>query len=301
MVANTMQQGTVKRKARSSLSYRLTHFTGNALTYLVLIILTLIFGVPFLWTVATSLKTTQEIYLYPPSFLPQVFQWGNFIEIWSHAPLATFFLNSVVVAVLSMIGQLLSASLVAYGFSRFRFPGRDTLFVIMLSTLMLPNQVTIIPTFLLFKYLGFLDTLKPLIVPSYFGGGAFAIFLFRQFFLTIPTEFDEAAKIDGASSIWIFARVLVPLAKPVLITMAIFSFLGSWNDYFNPLIYLNTPTNYTLAIGLTFYQRVLTAGGRAIEHLMMAAAMVMTFPSLLVFLILQNYYTEGIAMSGLKG
>jgi multiple sugar transport system permease protein len=300
MVADSMQQRTVKH-ARSGLWYRARHLTSSSIIYLLLIFLALIFGVPFLWTVATSLKTTQEIYLYPPRFLPDVPQWNNFIEIWSLAPLATFFLNSVVVAVLAMLGQLVSASLVAYGFARFRFPGRDILFVIMLSTLMLPSQVTIIPTFLLFKFLGMLDSLKPLILPSYFGGGAFAIFLFRQFFLTIPKEFDEAAKIDGAGSLWIFIRVLVPLAKPVLITMAIFSFLGNWNDYFNPLIYLSSPQNYTMAIGLTYYQRVLTGGGQPIEHLMMAAAMVMTIPSLLVFLILQNYYTEGIAMSGLKG
>ena len=300
MVANSKRQESVK-PTRSGAWFRLQRLAGSAAVYLILAFLVLMFGVPFLWTVLTSLKTTAEIFVYPPKFLPDVPQWSNYIEIWARAPLATFFLNSVVVAVLGMLGQLVSASLVAYGFSRFRFPGRDLLFIVMLSTLMLPTQVTIIPTFLLFKVLGFLDSLKPLIVPSYFGGGAFAIFLFRQFFMTIPTEFDEAAKIDGAGSLWIFTRILLPLAKPVLITMAIFSFLANWNDYFNPLIYLNSPEHYTLAIGLTYYQRVLTAGGHAIEHLMMAAAMVMTLPSLLVFLVLQNYYTEGITMSGLKG
>jgi multiple sugar transport system permease protein len=300
MVANSVRQESVK-PTRQGTWFSLRRSIGNIGVYLTLVFLALLFGVPFLWTVLTSLKTPAEIFVYPPKFMPDVPQWTNYIEIWSRAPLATFFLNSVVVAVMGMLGQLVSASLVAYGFSRFRFPGKDTLFIIMLSTLMLPNQVTIIPTFLLFKFLGMLDTLKPLIIPAYFGGGAFAIFLFRQFFLTIPTEFDEAAKIDGASSLWIFVKILVPLAKPVMITMAIFSFLGNWNDYFNPLIYLNTPENFTLAIGLTYFQRILTAGGHATEHLMMAAAMVMTFPSLLVFLVLQNYYTEGIAMSGLKG
>lgn len=269
--------------------------------YGILVILTICFGLPFLWTIMTSLKTPAEIFIFPPKLLPDVVQWENYVEIWRRAPLATFFLNSVVVTVFAMIGQLLSACLVAYGFSRFRFPGRDVLFVVMLGTLMLPTQVTIIPTFLLFKFLGMLDSLKPLIIPAYFGGGAFAIFLFRQFFLTIPKEFDEAAKMDGASSLWILINIMFPLAKPAFITMAVFSFLGNWNEYFLPLIFLNSPEKYTLAIGLTYYQRVLMAGGHATEHLMMAAAMVMTLPSLLLFLVLQNYYSEGIIMSGIKG
>jgi multiple sugar transport system permease protein len=269
--------------------------------YLAVMILATAFGLPFLWAVFTSLKTPPEIFIFPPKWFPEVPQWENYVEIWRQAPLGTFFLNSTIVTLLSMAGQLVSASLVAYGFARFRFPGRDILFVAMLSTLMLPPQVTIIPTFLLFKFLEWLDTLKPLIVPAYFGGGAFAIFLFRQFFLTIPRELDEAAKIDGANSLWIFFQVLVPLSKPVFVTMGIFSFLGSWNDFFGPLIFLNTTEKFTMALGLNYFRRIVTTGGQPTEHLMMAAAMTMTIPVLVVFLVLQRYWVAGIVMSGIKG
>jgi multiple sugar transport system permease protein len=166
---------------------------------------------------------------------------------------------------------------------------------------MLPEQITIIPTFLLYKALGWLDSLKPLIIPAYFGGGAFAVFLFRQFFLTIPKEFDEAAKMDGASSLVIFWKILVPLSVPIFTTMGIFSFLGNWNSFFYPLIFLNSKENFTLALGLRYFQRTVTAGGQATEHLMMAAAMVMTLPCVLLFLVLQRYFIRGIVMSGLKG
>ncbi len=300
MVSKQAQQQALHTERRRS-QLNLGRISSQLGIYLILVILAVIFGLPFFWTVLTSLKTTQEIFLMPPTWLPEVPQWQNYVEIWQRAPLAIFLLNSIVVTVFTMIGQLLSASLVAYGFARFRFPGRDILFVVMLGTLMLPPQVTIIPTFMLFKALGMLDTLQPLIIPAYFGGGAFAIFLFRQFFLTIPKEFDEAAKIDGANTFWIYCYVMLPLSTPVLITMAVFSFLQSWNDYFYPLIFLNTTENFTLAIGLTYFQRVLSAGGPPKEHLMMAAAIVMTIPSLLVFLFLQKYYTQGIAMSGIKG
>lgn len=282
--------------------YQLCKRIGSQVSlYLLVLLLSAAFGLPFLWALLTSLKLPIEIFIFPPSWLPATPQWGNYAEIFRQAPLALFFWNSVVVTVLAGMGQILSAALVAYGFARFRFPGRDILFLVMLSTLMLPPQVTIIPTFLLFKFLGWLDQLRSLYIPPWFGGGAFAIFLFRQFFLTIPREFDEAAKIDGANSLWIFFRILAPLSVPVFVTMGIFSFLGSWNDFFGPLIFLNTTERYTLALGLTYFQRVVSIGGKATEHLMMAASMVMTFPCLLVFLLLQKYWIQGIVMSGIKG
>ena len=213
------------------------------------------------------------------------------------APLARFFLNTVFVTVFTVIGRVGSAALVAYGFARFRFPYRNLLFILVLSTLMLPYQVTIIPTFLLFKTLGWLDTYNPLIVPHWLGGGAFAIFLFRQFFMTIPKDLDEAAKIDGANTLWIFLRIIVPLSKPVLITMVLIAFLDTWNDFFGPLIYLNSPDKYTLSLGLANFKRVATAGGRATEHLLMAASMVMTLPSILIFVLLQRWYIQGVVFS----
>jgi len=213
------------------------------------------------------------------------------------APLARFFINTVFVTVFSVSGRILSAALVAYGFARFRFPYRNLLFILMLSTLMLPYQVTIIPTFLLFKALGWLDTYNPLIIPHWLGGGAFAIFLFRQFFMTIPKDLDEAAKIDGANSLWIFLRIILPLSKPVIITMVLIAFLDTWNDFFGPLIYLNSPDKYTLSLGLANFKRVATAGGQATEHLLMAASMVMTLPSILIFVLLQRWYIQGVVFS----
>ena len=269
--------------------------------YLALCVPAALFGLPFLWALLTSLKTPAEIFIFPPKWIPARLQWGNYIEIWRQAPFATFLWNSCQVTFLSMMGQLLSASLVAYGFARFRFPGRDALFLVVLSTMMLPSQITIIPTFLLYKWLGWLDTFKPLIVPAYFGGGAFAVFLFRQFFLTIPKEFDEAARMDGANSLSIFFRILVPLAVPVFTTMGIFSFLWNWNAIFYPLIFLNTTEKFTLALGLRYFQRTVTAGGKATEHLLMAAAMVMTMPCVALFLVMQRYFVRGIVMSGIKG
>jgi ABC-type glycerol-3-phosphate transport system permease component len=287
------------RMSRTTFARR--RWWSQVLIYIPILILAVVFGFPFLWAAFTSLKTPPEFYVFPPRLLPKVPQWDNYVEIFRQAPLGTFFLNTVVVTVLSMLGAVVSASLVAYGFSRFRFPGRDILFMVLLSTMMLPGQVTMIPVFLVYKWLGWLDTLKPLIVPSWFGGGAFAIFLFRQFFLTIPRELDEAATIDGANSLWIFARILVPLSKPVFITMGIFSFLGSWNDFFGPLIYLNTTEKFTLALGLQYFARIVTTGGEPTEGLMMAASMVMTLPCLLVFVFLQRYWVSGVVMSGLKG
>ena len=300
MVAVT-DKVTASRGRRSKTLPRLKRWGSRFGLYTILGILALLFGLPFIWALLTSFKTPAEIFIFPPRWLPASFQWRNYVDIWQQAPLGTFLLNSCIVTLFSMIGQLLSASLVAYGFARFRFPGRDTLFLILLSTLMLPYQITIIPTFLLYKTLGWLDSFKPLIVPSWFGGGAFAIFLFRQFFLTVPKELDEAARMDGANSLLIFFRILVPLSTPIFTTMGIFSFLSNWNSFFYPLIFLNTTEKFTLALGLRYFQRTATSGGAATEHLLMAAAMLMTLPCVLLFLVLQRYFVRAIVMSGIKG
>jgi ABC-type glycerol-3-phosphate transport system permease component len=283
---------------RSRTPVRLAHVP----LYPIVGILIVVLGGPFLWAILTSLKTPREIFLFPPSFLPGRFQWRNYVEIWRQSvPLARYFRNSTLITLSTMVGQLLSASLVAYGFARFRFPGRDALFVLVLSTLMLPSQVTVIPQFILFKTLGWLDSYKPLIVPSYLGGGAFAIFLFRQFFRTIPMDFDEAAKIDGASALTIFFRVLVPMSQPVFITLAILSFMGTWNAFFDPLIYLNSTEKYTLQLGLQYFRRAADAGGQPTEHLLMAAAMAATLPCVILYVLLQKYFVRGVIMSGIKG
>ena len=228
-------------------------------------------------------------------------QWHNYIEAWAPKGLnetfTRYLINTLIVTICGIIGVLVSSSFVAYGFARFRFPFRDPLFLLMVSTMMIPVQVTMIPTFILFKYLGWIDTFLPLIVPSFFGVSAFNIFLMRQFFMTIPYELDDAAKIDGCNYFQIFYIILLPLVKPALATVAIFAFVYNWNDFLNPLIYLNSSSNYTLALGL----QVFTTMYGSYYHLMMAASTIVLLPILIVFFFGQRYFIEGVATSGLKG
>lgn len=273
---------------------------GQPWVYLTLIALSILFTFPFVWTVLTAFKAPQEIFTFPPPFLPATFMWNNFAEVWRQAPFLTFLVNTLTVASLSIIGDLVTASLVAYGFARFRFPGRELLFLLVLSVLILPEEVTIIPQFLIYRNMGWLDTLKPLILPAFLGGGAFNIFLLRQFFLTLPRELDEAAMIDGADSFRILWQILIPLSKPALATVAIFTFLFHWNDFLRPLIYLNTVDNFTLSLGLRFFRQTADTGGEPREHLLMAASVMMTIPVIILFFTMQRYFVEGITMSGLK-
>jgi ABC-type glycerol-3-phosphate transport system permease component len=270
-------------------------------SYVALLALTVLFMGPFAFAFTTSFKSPSEIFLFPPRLVPEHWLWHNYVEAWTNAPFALFFTNTAIITLLAMVGQITSACLVAYGFARFRFPGRDALFILVIGTLILPTEVTIIPTFLMFKAIGWLNTWFPLIVPAYFGGGAFAIFLFRQFFLTLPRDLDEAAEIDGASSLRVLWNVILPLSKPAIATLAIFAFLGNWNDFFGPLIYLNTTDKFTISIGLRFYQQTATAGGPAQEHLLMAAAFSATLPIVIVFFVFQRQFVQGIVLSGIKG
>jgi multiple sugar transport system permease protein len=271
------------------------------LLYLLAIALAALFMAPFAWTVSSSLKSSLEIRQFPPALFPVNLTPGNYLEIWAEVPLALFFRNTAIVTLLAMIGQVVSATVVAYGFARFRFPYRDQVFMLVISTILLPREVVLIPTFLLFRNLGWLDTFLPLIVPAYFGGGAFFIFLLRQFFLTIPRELDEAAKIDGANSFQILIRVLLPLARPALATTAIFSFLAHWNDFLEPLIFLNKPDLFTVALGLRYFQTLPNEAQEPREQLLMAASLVTTLPILLLFFAAQRYFVRGIVMSGIKG
>src|ERR1700694_1111001 len=187
-------------------------------TYAILLVLTVLFMGPFLFAFTTSFKSPSEIFLFPPRLIPEHWLWHNYVEAWTNAPFALFFTNTAIITLLAMTGQILSSCLVAYGFARFRFPGRDALFILVIGTLILPTEVTIIPTFLLFKAIGWLNTWFPLIVPAYFGGGAFSIFLFRQFFMTLPRDLDEAAEIDGAGSLRVLWSVILPLSRPAIAT-----------------------------------------------------------------------------------
>lgn len=255
-----------------------------------------LFSIPFLWTVSTALKTNEQVFAFPPRWLPSPVEWANFARAWTELPFPTFVWNTVLVTLLSTFGQVLSASLVAYGFARFKWRGRNALFYLLLSTMMLPSQVTMIPVFLLWRQLGLIDTFVPLIAPAFFGGGAFTIFLLRQFFMTVPKELDEAAMLDGANPFIIWWRVLLPLSRPALITVVLFSFLGHWDDFMGPLVYLNSMEKYTVSIGLRMFQDMF---GTQLE-LLMAASLIHIIPTVILFFVAQRYFIKGIAMTGLK-
>jgi multiple sugar transport system permease protein len=263
-------------------------------------LLALLFMFPFIWSLGSSLKTINEIHAYPPTLFPRVPQWRNYAEAWTSIQFGMFFSNSIIVTILSVTGGVASSFVVAYGFARFRFPGREILFLLCLSGMMMPVYVTIIPLFMVFMEIGWIDTLKPLIVPSYFGG-AFGIFLLRQFIMTIPFELDESALIDGASRFVILTRIIVPNCKPALAALAIFSFMGSWNDFLGPLIFLNSVDRFTLPLGLWFLRAYAGDPNLPKDHLLMAASIITTLPVLLVFASAQKYFVQGIVMSGIKG
>ncbi len=262
--------------------------------------------VPFVWTFLSSGKDISELYRYPPTFWPDQIKFAeNYAEIFTVVPFARWFANTVYVTVLSLAGTILSATLVAYGFARFRFPGRDPFFFVTLSTIMLPVEVTLIPTYLLFKDFGWIDTYYPLIVPLWFGGGAFNIFLMRQFMLNIPFDLDEAAKLDGASSWRILWQIIVPLCKPAIATMATLGFIANWNNFLGPLIFLNTESKYTVAVGLRYFQSAVAGGAGAVsrpqDHLLMGAAIMVALPCLILFFLGQKYFVQGIVTTGIKG
>jgi multiple sugar transport system permease protein len=254
--------------------------------------------IPFYLMLALSLKTDAEV-AQSPWALPHAPQWINYVHTWTldgtDVTFATFFRNTLIIAVLTTVGTLLSSSLVAFGFSRLQFPGRDRLFVLLLATMMLPSIVTLIPSYIGFRYLHWIDTLYPLIVPAFFGG-AFNIFLLRQFFLTLPRELDEAARLDGASYFQIYWNILLPLCRPALVTVGLFAFIYAWKDLMAPLIYLNSPENQTLELGLRTFQTI-----HGTEwNLLMAGSVIVLIPLLVLFFAGQRYFVRGIVMSGLK-
>ena len=269
--------------------------------YGIAIVLVVLLSWPFFWAVSASLKDSIEFSAIPPHWLPTEPRFFNYVAVWQQVPYGRFLMNSLIVTILAMTGQVISCTAVAFGFARFRFPGRDLLFGAALATLMLPREVTIIPQYLIFRQLGWIDTLLPLIVPFWFAGGAsaFTIFLMRQFFMTIPYEYDQAAQIDGASSWWIFWRVILPLAKPALATATIFAFLAHWNDFWGPLIFLNSPRNFTIPLGLRWLQT--SDIGQPKDNLLMAAAIMATVPIIAVYFCAQRYFVQGLVMTGIKG
>jgi multiple sugar transport system permease protein len=272
----------------------------RALLYLLTAVLSLMFVFPFVWTLSSSLKTARDVVSYPPALLPPTIQWENYPVAWTTVEFGPYFLNSTIVTVTAVVGGTLTGLLVAYGFSRFRFPLRELLFALCLSTLMLPPEVTIIPLYIIFKNLGWLDTLAPLIVPSLLGGGAFTIFLLRQFILSLPFELDEAATIDGAGKVRILMEIIVPNAKPALATAAVFGFIAHWNEFLGPLIFLNSKRNFTIPLGLYTLRTYAGDPGEPKDHLLMAGSVIATLPIVLLFFAAQRYFVQGIVTSGLK-
>jgi ABC-type glycerol-3-phosphate transport system permease component len=266
-----------------------------AAAYLFTTGLALLFLFPFLWMASSSLKSPQELVRIPPTLLPKTWAWNNYIDSWKSQPFLIYFKNSVTITALVVVGRIVSCSLVAFGFSRTRFPGRDFLFVVLLATMMLPRQVTLIPQYLLFKQLDWINTIKPLTVPAFFGN-AFHVFLLRQFFMNLPLELDEAAFMDGATRWGIYWRIVMPLSKPILLTVLTFTFIGVWNDFFGPLLYLSTLDQMTIAVGLLYFRDQF---GGPFHHLMAASVMAVV-PIIIVFFIAQRYFISSIVMTGLR-
>lgn len=264
--------------------------------YGALIFLTAMFIMPFYWTVVTAVKSTAELYQFPPTFWPADWHFENFFAAWTKQPFNLYLWNSTVVVVLSTFGQLLSSSLVAYGFARFRFPGRDAIFILLLATMMIPWDVKMIPLYMEFNMLGWINTLKPLIVPAYFAD-AFFVFLLRQYIMTIPMEIDEAARMEGANAWQIYWRIHLPLMTPALVLVGTFHFMNSWNDYLGPLIFLNDQSKYTLTLGLAMFK-----GLHGIDITSIAAITVLLcVPPLILFFVAQRYIMDGAIGSAVKG
>ncbi len=274
---------------------------SRTLMYVLVVILLFLFGFPLYYMVIASLMTQAETYALPPLLYPRSWKFSNYPEMLSRVPFGRWFWNTTVIAFFQVIGATASSTIVAYGFARFRFPGRDILFLITLGTMMFPGQITLIPQFIMFHRLGWINTFYPLIVPGFFGGGAFNIFLMRQFIMQLPREFDEAALIDGASYLRTFASVLLPLIKPAVATVAILVFMNSWNLFMEPLIYLTSNKYFTLAVGLRFWDAQPAAGELSLTHLMMAMCVLTSLPCVALFFAAQRVFVQGIVMSGIKG
>ncbi len=252
---------------------------------------------PLIWLVRSALMESGQIFISPPEWIPDPFAFDNFSGALTQVPFARYFLNTLIIEVGVLIGTLLSCSLAAFSFARIRWRHRNIVFGILMSGVMLPYAVTLIPTFLFWQKIGLVDTYVPLILPHFFGTAVFNIFLLRQFFLSIPYELDESAYIDGASPLQVYWMIILPLSKPALAVVGVFTFLGVWNDYLGPLIYLNSSDKYTLAMGLASFQGTYTAQW----GYLMAAATVVIAPIIVLFAFAQKYFVEGITLTGLKG
>jgi multiple sugar transport system permease protein len=285
-----------RKSSTSDLSPQMKERLRGIVIHILLIPAAVVFLMPFLWMLSTSLKPDSQLYAYPPIWIPHPLQWANYPKTVTFVPFFLYLRNTLIIALSSMVGVVASSSLAAYSLARIHWPGRNILFLMTIATLMLPFQVTLIPVFLVFKNLGWVGDFRPLILPQFFGY-AFYIFLLRQFFSGIPMELSEAARIDGANEWRTFWSVILPLAKPALATVAVFQFIRSWTDYLNPLIYLNDQNLYTLQLGLQQYS---SQYGRE-WGLLMAAAVLISLPPIIIFFLTQRTFVQGVTLTGIKG
>ncbi|MGH2560589.1 MAG: carbohydrate ABC transporter permease [Thermomicrobiales bacterium] len=277
------------RRHRLPWAHLLTHLILGAGAVVVLL--------PFAWLVRSSFMLPAQIFVMPPEWIPRPFAYANFEEALTAVPFDRYLLNTMTIEFFAVSGTVITSSIAAYSFARLRWPGRDLVFGILLTGLMLPYAVTLIPTFIFWQKLGAIDTYLPLTVPAWFGGGAFNVFLLRQFFMTIPRDLDEAAYLDGASPIRVLWQIILPLSRPALIVVAIFTFIAVWNDFLGPLLYLSDDMKYTLAIGLATFQGLYTAQW----NYLMAASTAVVLPIVVLFFLAQRYFIEGITLTGIKG
>jgi multiple sugar transport system permease protein len=279
-----------------SIGLKQSRYVNSITGYTVLSLIALIFMIPLYWMFSTALKSPEQTFAIPPKWVPNPAQWNNFHAVFDEVPFARFYANTLFLVAMNIVGQLFAVTLVAYGFARLRFPGRGFLFLLMLSTLMIPYQVTLVPRFIMFSKLSLVGTYYPLILPA-FTGSPFLIFLVRQYMMSIPYDLDEAAYIDGASRLGVFWHIILPLARPALMLVIVFTFIDVWNDFLQPLIYLNDPDMFTVSLGLSFFQ-----GARETNwNLLMAGSVLAMLPPLGLFFFAQKQLIGGISVEGLKG
>jgi len=276
--------------------YKIGVMLQKGLVYLFLLVFAMGFLLPFFFLLTGSFKTSSELFSVPFRWLPKHFTLENYVQVFTKIPFFRYLRNTIIIVVLNMIGALVSNSLIAYGFSRLRWPGRDKIFMIVIATMILPYQVTLIPLYLMYTKIGWIGTFIPLTLPGFFGN-AFFIFLMRQFLVGIPKELTESARIDGAGEFTIFLRLIMPISKPVLATVAIMSFMNSWKDFLGPLVFLGSDKLYTLSLAASMLRSNLNPNW----ELLLALGVVMVLPVLILFFVLQKYFIQGITMSGIKG
>lgn len=283
--------------SRLAAKLRNGEFWWRALIWAILVAGSVVMIMPFVWLVSSSFKPENDIFIFPPKWIPDPWRPQNYVDALTYKPFNIYIMNTLIIVALNLVAVLFTSSLCAYGFARIKFWGRDFWFVLVLSTMMVPYFVLMVPQFVIFSRLGWIDSFKPLTIPIFFGGGAFNIFLLRQFFRTLPEELADAARIDGCSEFRIYWNIMLPLAKPALAAVAIFTFLHGWNDFIGPLLYLNSPEKFTVAIGLATFRSVM----RTRYDLLMAASSAMILPVIVLFFFAQRYFIQGVVLSGLKG